>query len=200
MITVANIALIHWLQSNYSYRKYHVFHIAALYWRMSSVIWLKGHIASDSPWMTHLFQHIHLGSLHLMFWKKSLKITLRCVFIGIFHVCSIFSSRLTCRMCTYKYVFSCSQDVCRLRSEDRLAEPASRVSVVMNSVTKYFWIVQNASALKYLMDCGEIWRFVFNAEYCQVDWISFRMSLFLRICHNIKNLHGLICTRKSICD
>lgn len=54
------------------------------------------------------------------------------------------------------YVFSCSQDVCRLHSEDRLAEAASRVSVVMNSVTKYFWIVQKASAVKYLMDCGEI--------------------------------------------
>jgi len=36
MTTVANITLKHRLQSNYSYRKYHVLHIAALYWRMSS--------------------------------------------------------------------------------------------------------------------------------------------------------------------
>ena len=54
------------------------------------------------------------------------------------------------------YAFSCSQDVCRLQSEDSLAVAASRVSIVIISVTKYFWIVQKPSALKYLVDCGEI--------------------------------------------
>lgn len=51
--------------------------------------------------------------------------------------------------CNSLYAFSCSQDVCRLQLEDRLAEAASRVSIVRIAVTKYFGIVQKASALKY---------------------------------------------------
>lgn len=61
-----------------------------------------------------------------------------------------------CPFCNCLYAFSCSQDVCRLPSEDGLAEALSRVSIVVIAVTKYFWIVQKASAVKYLMDCGEI--------------------------------------------
>jgi hypothetical protein len=54
------------------------------------------------------------------------------------------------------HAVSCSQDVRRRQSEDSLAEAASRLSIVMIAVTKYFWIVQKASAVKCLMDCGEI--------------------------------------------
>ena len=61
-----------------------------------------------------------------------------------------------CPFSTCLYAVSCSQDVCRPQSEDSLAEVASRLSIVMICVTKYFWIVQKASAVKYLMDCGDI--------------------------------------------
>jgi len=54
------------------------------------------------------------------------------------------------------YAVSCSQDVSRRQSEDSLAEAASILSIVMIAVTKYFWIVQKASAVKCLKDCGEI--------------------------------------------